>query len=175
MATDDYAKWSAVLAQAKLGVAPAELQGSITGFLCAGRGGRPSDLLASLALECDTADSRAGTDLESLLDRAAADITGRLCSHEPIELLLPDASLAMRADAVVDWCRGFLGGLGLSGVLAESGQTVEVQELLADFGRIAAMHLECDDDDEKALDDLLDFVRNSVALLYAVFDPAVRS
>jgi uncharacterized protein YgfB (UPF0149 family) len=128
-----------------------------------------------LALESDAANSRASTDLESLLDQATADITGRLRSREPIELLLPHAPLAVRANAVVDWCRGFLGGLGLSGVLAGSGSTVEVQELLTDFGRVAAMHLECDDEDEKALDDLLDFVRNGVAHVYALFAPAARS
>jgi uncharacterized protein YgfB (UPF0149 family) len=175
MATDGYAKWSALLAQAKLGVAPAELHGSITGFLCAGRGDRPPELLAALALECDAADSSVGTDLDSLLDRAAADITARLRSRKPIELPLPDAPLAARANAVVDWCRGFLGGLGLSGVLAESGPTDEVHELLADFGRIAAMPLECGDDDEKALDELLDFVRNGVAYIYSVFVAAVQS
>ncbi len=174
MATDNYAKWSAALTQAKLGVAPAELHGSITGFLCAGHGGRPPELLASLALECGIADGNASIDLESLLDHAAAGVAGRLRSHEPVELLLPDAPLGTRANAVVDWCRGFLGGLGLSGVLTESGPTDEVHELLADFGRIAAMPLECGDDDEKALDELLDFVCNGVAQLHATLALVAR-
>jgi uncharacterized protein YgfB (UPF0149 family) len=175
MMTDSYAKWSAVLAQAKLGVAPAELHGSITGLLCAGRGGRPQELLVSLALEDDAAENEAGADLYGLLDRAAVDIAGRLRAREPVEPLSPDGTLAVRADALVDWCRGFLGGLGLTGMLAGSALTPEARGLLSDFGHIAATHLACADDEEKALDDLLDFVRNGVVHLHAAFAPAGRA
>lgn len=175
MTTDSFAKWSAVLAQARLGVAPAELHGSITAVLCTGWGGRPHELLALLALQSDAVDDASSDALQALLDRAVADIADHLRARAPIELLLPDAQLAVRANAVVDWCRSFLGGLGLTGVLAGSGQTPEVRDLLADFGRIAAMHLVCDDDDGRALEDLLDFVRNGVVQLHAAFARTGRS
>jgi hypothetical protein len=74
----------------------------------------------------------------------------------------------------VDWCRGFLGGWGLTGVLAGPAQTAEVAELLSGLGQIAASHLACDDDDEAALDDVLDFIRGTVAHPYASFAPARR-
>ncbi|MDE2053470.1 MAG: UPF0149 family protein [Xanthomonadaceae bacterium] len=172
--TDTCAEWSAVITQAKLGVTAAELHGSITGFLCAKRSGRARDLLDSLALEGE-AGGVAGENLVGLVERAAARINRRLRAGGPIELVLPEGSLAARADAVVDWCRGFLGGLGPTGVLAGPAQPAEVAELLAGLGQIAASHLACDDDDEAALDDLLDFVHGTVAHLRAMFAPAGAS
>src|SRR6185312_819794 len=117
MATDTYAGWSAAITQAKLGVTPAELHGSITGFLCAGGSGHARELLDSLALESDAGGAADG-DLDRLIEGAATRINDRLRAQEPIELVLPEAPLVARANAAVDWCRGFLGGLGLSGVLA---------------------------------------------------------
>jgi uncharacterized protein YgfB (UPF0149 family) len=171
-AADPHANWSAVLARAKLGVAPSELHGSITGFLCAGWGGSPRELLASLALDDDAVDTQAGGDLEALLESATRRIAGRLRAREPVELLLPEGSLAARANAAVDWCRGFLGGLGLTGALVESAKTAPVADLLSGLGQIAASHLACDDDDEAALDDVLDFVRDAVVQLHAAFAPS---
>jgi uncharacterized protein YgfB (UPF0149 family) len=171
MATDTYAGWSAAITRAKLGVTPAELHGSMTGFLCAGWSGRARELLDSLALEADAA---ASGNLDGLVERAAVAIDGRLRASRPIDLMLPESPLAARADAAVDWCRGFLGGLGLSGVLDGAAQTGEVGEMLAALGQIAASHLACDDDDAAALDDVLDFIRDAVAHLYASFARAPR-
>lgn len=171
MAADTYASWSAAITQAKLGVTPAELHGSITGFLCAGRSGRAHELLDSLALEAD-AGGAAGENLEGLIERAAARIHDRLRAHEPIEFVLPRAPLAARANAVVDWCRGFLGGLGLTGMLTGPARTTEVEELLSGLGQVAASHLACEEGDAAALDDVLDFVRGAVAHLYTAFASA---
>ena len=171
MATDTYAGWSAAITQAKLGVTPAELHGSITGFLCAGWSGRARELLDSLALESD-AGGVVGENLDGLIERAAARINDRLHAGEPVELVLPEAPLAVRANAAVDWCRGFLGGLGLTGTLAEPAQSAEVAELLSGLGQIAASHLACGENDAAALDDVLDFIRGAAAHLYAAFAPA---
>lgn len=172
-ATNTFTDWNAAIAQAKLGVSPAELHGSIAGFLCAGWSGRAHELLDSLALE-GGAGAIADESLDGLIERAARRIDDRLHAGEPIELALPGSSLGARADAVVEWCRGFLGGLGLTGVLAGPAQAREVAELLSGLGQIAASHLACDDGDEAALDDVLDFVHDAVAHLYASFSPARR-
>ena len=173
MATDTYADWVAAITRTKLGATPAELHGSIAGFLCAGWSGRAHELLDSLALE-GGAGGIAGENLDGLIERAAGHINDRLYAGEPIDLVLPEGPLAARADAVVDWCRGFLGGLGLTGALAGPAQTAEVAGLLSGLGQIAASHLACDDDDGAALDDVLDFVHDAVAHLYAAFSPARR-
>ncbi|HEX7369286.1 MAG TPA: UPF0149 family protein [Rhodanobacteraceae bacterium] len=171
MPSNTCATWDDAIAKTRLGTTAAELHGSVTGFLCAGWGGRAPELLASLALESEAVDRKAEDDLHALLESAAADIAKRLRSSEPIELMLPDAPLAARANASVDWCRGFLGGLGLTGALADAGQSPETRDLLDKFGKIAAMHLACDEDDAAALDDVLDFIRTGVAHLHATFAP----
>lgn len=165
-----WADWQAALAQAKLAITPAELHGSVTGYLCAGWGGTAHELLAALALESDGADAV----LQALVDAAARDIHAKLRDRVPVGLLLPDGSLAIRADAMVDWCRGFLGGLGLTGVLEKRGQHPDLESLLADFGRIAATHLECGEDDEDSFDEVLDFIHTGVLRLHAAFAPAAR-
>lgn len=167
-----WADWRAALAQAKLGTTPAELHGSVTGYLCAGWGGPAQELLTALALDSETG---TGGDLHALLDAAARDIHAKLQARIPVDPLLPDGSVTVRANAMVDWCRGFLGGLGLTGVLEERGQQPGVASVLDDFGRIAAMPLECDDDDDASLDEVLDFIRAGVEHLYQVFAPAART
>lgn len=173
MTTATSAELNAALLKAKqLGVSAPELHGSLAGYLCAGRGGRAHELLMALALESDAAG--AVDDLHALVDRLAADIAGKLRVREPVAPLLPEASLAVRADAMVDWCRGFLGGIGLTGVAVDPQHQAEVATLLADFGHIASMHLESGDDDEAALDDVLDFIGTGVARLHALLVPMVR-
>ncbi len=172
MTTATCAELNAALLKAKLGVAAPELHGSLTGYLCASWGGRAHELLMALALESDAAVDV--DDLHARVDGLAVDIAGKLRAGEPVAPLLPEASLAVRADAMVDWCRGFLGGIGLTGVAADPQHQSEVGALLADFGHIASMHLESTDDDEEALDDVLDFISTGVARLHALLAPVVR-
>ena len=172
MATINYPALEAALAQAKLAASPAELHGSVTGYLCAGWGGRATELLAALALEPDDLPGAAA--LQAQVDGLAADIARTLRTGEGVEPLLPDGALSARANAMVDWCRGFLGGLGLTGVAPDAAHADEVRALLNDFGHIAAMHLECDDDDEQSLDDVQDFIRAGVVRLHAMLAPVAR-
>lgn len=167
-----WADWSAAIAQAKLGVTPAELHGSVAGYLCAGWGGNAHELLAALALE--SADAAADDALHALLDAAARSMHAELRRGASVQPLLPDAGVGARADAMVDWCRGFLGGLGLSGVLEAQARDRDTESLLADFGHIAATHLDSGDDDEESLDEVLDFIRAGVVHLHATFAPRER-
>lgn len=168
-----YPELNAALSKAKVGVDATELHGSLTGYLCVGWGGGAHELLTALALE--SADAAAADELHVLVDRTAAGIASDLRTGEPVTLLLPPGPLATRADAMVDWCRGFLGGVGLTGVAAEPRHESEVRALLGDFGHVASMHLECDgDDEEEALDDVLDFIRTGVARLHALLAPPGR-
>ena len=86
------------------------------------------------------------------------------------EPLLPegDTSVEHRAEALVEWCRGFLGGVGLSGAQPH-GLSVDATEVLSDLGRIASSRFDYDDaeEDETALSEVLEFVRVGVLLLHA--------
>jgi uncharacterized protein YgfB (UPF0149 family) len=173
MTTVTWADWSAALARRQLGVTPAELHGSVTGYLCAGRVGGARELLVALALEDD--DTPAGGCLDAMLDTAASDIRAKLQAGIPVDPLIPDASVSVGAAAMVDWCRGFLGGLGLAGISQTHGQTPEVKQVLADFGHIAATHFASGDDDAASLAEVLDFIRAGVLVLHAHFMPMDRS
>lgn len=160
-----YAEFGAAVDKAKLGIGPAELHGSLTGYLCAARSVRANGLLSALQLESD--DVGVPDPLHALLDEMVPEICAALrAGGAVLPLLLPAAPLAARADGMVDWCRGFLGGLGLAGAGTHGMLDPEARDLLHDFGEIAATHLECGDDDA-VLVELLDFIRSGVARLHA--------
>lgn len=158
--------WKTALVQARLGISPAELHGSVTGYLCAGWGGGGAELLAALELEGDAA----GT-LADLVGRAAVETANALRAGTPVELVLPAAPIEARANALVEWCRGFLGGLGLTGLLDADARTGATGDLLHTLAHIAAAPVACGPGDQAALREVLAFVQSGVARLHAVLAP----
>ena len=158
---------SAVLASLRLGVNASDLHGSLTGYLCAGGRAGADDWLDRL--ELSPADARAARDdtLAALLIAGLAQFSDEPAHVEP---LLPAASAALvvRTDALVEWCRGFLGGFGLVGSTLHARLSDDANEILADFGTIATSCLEVEGgaSDEQAFADVLDFVRVAVARLH---------
>jgi uncharacterized protein YgfB (UPF0149 family) len=160
-----YTEFARVVARARLGIEAAELHGSVAGYVCAGGAGNGPSVLRALQLE--NADAGALDPLQALLDGLVAGMSRDLRAGEAVAPLLPGAPLAARADGMVDWCRGFLGGLGLTGVLGGSALDPGTRELLDAFGQIASMRIECDEGDQGALDDVLEFIRGGVLHLHA--------
>ncbi|HEU0276827.1 MAG TPA: UPF0149 family protein [Rhodanobacteraceae bacterium] len=159
--------WKAALTQARLGISPAELQGSLTGYLCGGWGGGGAELLAALELEGDSAGA-----LAARVEQAARAIMASLRAGEPIALVLPATPLEARANALVEWCRGFLGGLGLTGLVGAGPQAGATADLLHTLAHIAAAPVVCGPDDHAALAEVLAFVQTGVARLHAALAPA---
>jgi uncharacterized protein YgfB (UPF0149 family) len=166
-----YEEFHAAVDKAKLAIGPAELHGSVTGYLCAGRSARADRLLAELQLESD--DAGVPDPLHALLDEQVTGISAELRAGGAVMPLLPEAPLPARANGMVDWCRGFLGGVGLAGVGAGGRLDPVARELLRDFGEIASTHLDCDDDDA-ALAAVVDYIRSGVLYLHAALAPAAR-
>lgn len=82
------------------------------------------------------------------------------------DLLLPDdeVPLSQRAEALAQWCQGFLYGLGLGGERKWSEQALEI---LRDLQTIT--HLDPDaegEEDEQAFTELVEYVRIGVQLLF---------
>ena len=77
--------------------------------------------------------------------------------------------LRERAQALFDWCRGFLGGFGLAAG-ASPPLSEEGGEALQDLARLAGASVqdidEDEDEDESALSELEEFVRVAVLLLH---------
>ncbi|HSX60203.1 MAG TPA: UPF0149 family protein [Tahibacter sp.] len=169
-----HAELGVALRELEFGVAASDLHGSLTGFLCGGGKASARNWLQRLEIETDPGiETHARMELLTQLFRnCRAQLEDPGFAFEP---LLPgeDEPLAERADALVQWCRGFLGGLGLSGVNAERGLSEDGTEILRDFGTIAASQLDYDDaeEDESALVEVLEFIRVGVMLLHAELAP----
>ena len=165
-----HAELGGALDELHLTVSPSELHGALTGYLCAGGGAGERRWLDALELTPDEIDRTKMP--RALFDRLYAECAGWLDDPDlGFEPLLPtaDASLDARADALVEWCRGFLGGLGLAGAGHGSSLTAEAQEILRDFAAIAGTRFEYDEaeEDESALTEVIEFIRVGALLLHA--------
>ncbi len=91
------------------------------------------------------------------------------------QLLLPDdeAELRERMQALAEWCQGYMSGLKLVGISAQSHANDQVREVLDDLTQIACM--DYDDDSaqgaeaEAQLMQLQEFVRVGMMLVYDDF------
>jgi uncharacterized protein len=158
-----------VIAHLRLAVSPSELHGSLCGFLAGnGRLGRRPLLEA---LQLDAGGITVATTDQEILDQLVRQSEAELADPElGFEPLLPadDRPLPERADALVDWCRGFLGGFGLGGPDAHAKVSEEGEEVLRDLGAIASSSLDFGDEteDEDALIEVHEFVRMAAMLLF---------
>lgn len=162
----NHSELGSALARLRVGVGASDLHGSLTGYLCAG--GSADAKAWPRALELDAADDDwLDDDIFARLYRACREqLDDEELGFEP---LLPGdaAPLVQRGDALIEWCRGFLGGVGLAGARREL--SADAREILADFGKIAATRFDYDNDDgdESALVEVLEFVRIGVLVLHA--------
>jgi uncharacterized protein len=164
-----HAQLGELLAVRQFGVGPSDLHGSLTGYLCGGGVADSRHWLAALELDPEgTATQSPDIVLTRLYEQCAAWFEDPQRSFEP---LLPpgDASVDSRADALVEWCRGFLGGLGLAGVSPQNGLSSDGAEILRDFSTIAGTRFEYADgeEDASALNEVIEFIRVGVLLLHA--------
>jgi uncharacterized protein YgfB (UPF0149 family) len=165
-----HAELGEVLAKAQFGVGASDLHGSLTGYLCGGGSADSHHWLEALEFVPD--DDAASAIPPQLLERLHVDCARWLADPElGFEPLLPPASapLNARTDALVEWCRGFLGGIGLAGAGHAGTLSPEASEILSDFGTIAATRFECADvdEDESALAEVIEFIRIGALLLHA--------
>ena len=89
-----------------------------------------------------------------------------------LSLFLPseDAQFKVRLQALKDWVRGFLSGLGLAGFNDASFSDPEIDEVMRDLSEISEVDVNDigdENDDEKFYTEIFEYVR-SVALLIAL-------
>jgi hypothetical protein len=169
MNSESYFELNRALSRLEPGVGAAELHGSLSGFLCAGGRADPASWLDALALR-DLEESLAVDD-RVVFDRLYCECLRELDDPElAFDPLLPDdeSPLTERSAALVEWCRGFLGGLGLAGADLRHALSADANEVLADFARIARTEVEAEDMDSEGEDDyceVLEYVRVGAMLL----------
>ena len=92
-----------------------------------------------------------------------------------LDLLLPDdeEALASRTEALGSWCRGFIYGLGLSGIGDISRLPEDLPEVLLDMEKISHaddyVAQDNDEEDEHAFTELVEYVRIGAMMLNEEF------
>ena len=170
----------ALIMRLRLGTEASELHGSLCGYLAGGGSLRGTSVLGALQLDGEA--TNPSPDDQALLQRLATQCESELADPElGFEPSLPadDRPLTERADAMVDWCRGFLGGFGLAGTAAHAQLSEEAQEVLRDLGTVAASSFDFgnETEDEDALIEVQEFVRVAAMLLHTectAHDPSAR-
>lgn len=169
MKAASYFELDRTLSRLQPGVGAAELHGSLSGFLCAGGRADRATWLDALALRELDASIDGGE--REVFDALYAECVRELDDPElAFDPLLPDdeTPLTERSAALVDWCRGFLGGLGLAGADLKHALSADASEVLADFARIARTEVEVEELDSEGEDDyseVLEYVRVGALLL----------
>lgn len=175
-----YSELGDALIRVQAGVGASELHGSLVGYLCGGGGGSADARHWFDALEFDHDGEIAGALPSGLLEQLHRECSSWLADPEPgFEPMLPatETPIEVRADALVEWCRGFLGGFGLAGGVQHGSLSHDAREILGDFGTIAATRFEYagNEDDEAALAEVIEFIRVGALLLHAELHAAPQS
>ncbi len=163
-----YTEITEQIARRRLGLEPAELHGLLCGFLSgASAPSARKDWIGKVMADPDALAVEPGSALDRLYQASVETLES---PDFGFELLLPDddSSIAERGDALMHWCRGFLGGFGLAAG-AEPPLSEESQDALGDLSRMAASDLSYDDpeSDEQALEEVAEYVRVAVLLLHS--------
>ncbi len=109
------------------------------------------------------------------IDVLVAEIIALLESPElQFHPLLPDddAPLSDRVEALSEWCHGFLNGFGMGQDVGRSLNDEEGRELIENFTRICQLQADenPDESDEKALFELVEYVRMGAMFIYGQFN-----
>lgn len=153
----------------------AEAHGTLAGALCSATAYHLDDWLGEI-LPDGRAEPEATAWLRELFDSTTASLGGEQMDFQPL-LPADDDALPARTDALGEWCRGFLYGLGSGQVRDLGALGEETDEIIRDFTAITQVGVDPDDSDENneaAYAELVEFVRVGVQLLFDRLEP-VRS
>ncbi len=159
------------LRAAGIEVGASEVHGLMSGLLCSGSADAPLLWVAELFDHIDSG-GMASRECQQLLYRLFQ--LTRKQMEDPdsgFSLLLPadGRPLKQRALALVEWCQGFIYGMGLSGV-GERSFSGEIREALTDLGEITRMdhdRMEESEENEEAYMELSEFIRVAAMLVRA--------
>lgn len=157
-------EFSDLLSAHELAITPAQAHGVLCGLIAALGDGTPLEWL-DLALGEPGVSADLPEPDQMLLATLRGEARSAFSADEfGLTLLLPDddAGLPLRTEALGEWCRGFLAGLGQAGLPKGWPESDEVREALRDLDRIGATEIDLsgdDEDDERDLAEIAEFVR----------------
>ncbi|RYG86951.1 YecA family protein [bacterium] len=150
----------------------AEAHGTLSGALCAATGYHLDDWLGEI-LPDGRPTPEAAAWLRAVYDSTSSALGDTDLGFQPL-LPTDDDALSARTEALGEWCRGFLYGLGTgpAGNLDSLGE--ETGEIIRDFTAITQVGVDPDDGDEsneEAYAELVEFVRVAVQMLFERLEP----
>ena len=153
-----------------LDATPSDLQGGLCGRLCGQQSLEEEDLLTFFAGLIEVTSSSL-VPIKEMLHNIYQDTLAQLSAEQGlVELLLPDDDepLSERIEALSQWCRSYLTGLGLSGLSGETTLAPDVTEAMRDMAAIALVDSdsEQEEDDEASFVELVEFVRVASTLIH---------
>ena len=158
-----YNACNAIIEQIDAEFSAAEAHGMATGMLCVNEQTESASWLAELLHNS----SSVIDENKNLLVRLFEETRRLLASDEfEFDLFLPedDASLIEQVEALKNWCRGFLFGVG-SGTAA-SNWPKDVREILKDITEFTKLDANAEgEEDERAFVEITEYLRSAVLLL----------
>ncbi len=155
----------------------AEAHGTLVGMVCAAGQTSVQDWWAQVYEPVEGQDAPTRPDVIDLM--AAETLDGLLDASGTFDLMLPDDedALEARADALHEWCHGFLYGYGVAGGRDVGLLPEEAAELLRDMTQFAQARFELGDDaeeDELSYSELVEYLRVGVMLLIETLYPRAQ-
>jgi uncharacterized protein YgfB (UPF0149 family) len=172
MQSANYTDIQQVLSQARSLTDAAEAHGTLAGCLCATVAYRFEDWLLEILPE-----GRADAITTEALRELFQGTWNALCeSGMEFAPLLPEDEqpISARAEALGQWCQGFLYGLGTSALQDATqlpGEIGEVVRDLTEITRVGVDSTDSDESNESAYAELVEFVRVGVQLLFEELEP----
>lgn len=174
MKLPDYRHFSHTIAALNLPISCSELHGILCGYLTAGAYREGESYLRALLAKRDPEEIR-------LVAMALFDVYA-ISQHQisnfgfEFELMLPeeDTLLTLRAQAFSEWCEGFTQGLTVSGLDFDELKTEEAQDAiqhLTEFAELDYESLRVDEEDERALMEVVEYTRMAVLSIHADINP----
>ena len=168
------------LIDAKAGSRAAECHGFLCGYLCLVKEVKADTLRQYLFAEMT--DSEMLNACSKKLGELATEVMASINAQNfTLKLFLPDDNCPLneRGAALVQWCEGFLSGLGTAGLPDFDLLTAEGREVIQDLYKIC--RLDVDDlaqegeDEESAFMELTEYVRMGAILLHEEFQQSGAS
>lgn len=151
---------------------PSELHGSLCGQLAAGgsyeEDGEWLQAASGLMDIGELTDHDLVRGLLDVYEVSREQLTG---SDFSFELLMPDdeVPLTQRAEALGQWCEGFLAGYAMAGGKVDGNMSAEAKETLRDLITISQIATDSDEEggDDGDFAEVYEYVRMSTMLIYA--------
>ena len=165
----DHSEFTDILEKVEADTCASECHGFLCGQVCVT--GYPAEELWQEFIDVRTTNDQRVNDCYEYIRHLLADIMDNIQSPElDFQLLLPDdeSPFADRINALAEWCHGFLNGYGCEAQNLERSLTDESRDVLEDFTRICRVEVndKIDEDDEKALMELIEYVRIGTVMIY---------